>query len=103
MSPPPPRVPQTDSGRNGTASVDRASRLAAMTTDASTLALDRKERLQNLLEKEKAELDAEERARARSKGTGEFLSSEQKKVFGGTGGLEDRLRSRRGALVRDTD
>ena len=39
-----------------------------------------------------AELEAEERERAKSKGMGGFLSHEQKKVFGGSGGLEERIR-----------
>ena len=39
---------------------------------------------------EKADLEADERARAKSKGMGGFLSQEQKKVFGGGGGLEER-------------
>jgi hypothetical protein len=57
-----------------------------------------------MLEKEKAELAAEERARAKSKGMGGFLSHEQKKVFGGgTGGLEERIRRGRGGMVVDGD
>ena len=82
---------------------DRAARLAAMSVNASSLADERKERLQVLLQQEKAQLEAEERARARSKGMGDFLNGEQKKVFGGAGGLEERLRRGRSGLIRDTD
>ena len=56
-----------------------------------------------LLEQEKAELEAEERARAKSKGMGDFLSTESKKVFGGAGGIEERIRRGRGQMHVDTD
>jgi len=56
-----------------------------------------------LLEKEKADLEAEEQARAKSKGVGGFLGQEQKKVFGGIGSLEDRIRRGRNGLVVETD
>ena len=92
--PPQPEKPRTD---------DRAARLAAMSTNASSLAVERKERLHVLLEQEKAQLEAEERARAKSKGMGDFLHSEQKKVFSGAGGLEERLRRGRSGLVRGVD
>src|SRR6266404_4638948 len=78
---------------------DRAARLAAMTSNAAEMSVERKERLSALLEKEKAELEADERARAKSRGMGGFLSNEQKKVFGGHGGLEERLRRGRAGLV----
>jgi hypothetical protein len=74
-----------------------------MSADATSLAVERKERLQVLLEQEKAQLEAEERARARSKGMGNFLHGEQKKVFSGAGGLEERLRRGRSGLVRGAD
>jgi len=64
---------------------------------------ERQERLAALLEKEKAELAAEERARAKSRGMGDFLSHEQKKVFGGSGGLEERIKRGRGGMVVDVD
>lgn len=82
---------------------DRAARLAAMSVDATTMSSDRQERLTKLLEKEKAELAADEAKRAKSKGMGKFLSYEQKKVFGGVGGLEDRIRRGRGGLIVDAD
>ncbi|KAF9225422.1 hypothetical protein BS17DRAFT_778568 [Gyrodon lividus] len=82
---------------------DRAARLAAMQSHASTMEVDRQKRLLKLLEKEKAELEAENETRAKSKGMGSFLSQEQKNVFGGVGGLEDRIRRGRGGLVADAD
>lgn len=82
---------------------DRAARLAAMSNNAAEMSADRKDRLNALLEKEKAELEAEERARAKSKGMGGFLSHEQKKVFGGHGGLEERLRRGKAGLVAQVD
>jgi hypothetical protein len=74
-----------------------------MQADAQSMTVDRKERLAMLLEKEKAELEADERARKESKGMSSYLSFEQKRVFGGTGGLEDRIRRGRGGMVVDAD
>jgi len=91
-----PRMPSV-------AAEDRAARLAAMTTNAAEMSVERKDRLAALLEKEKAELEVEERARVKSKGMGGFLSNEQKKVFGGSGGLEERLRRSRAGLVAQVD
>ncbi len=95
---PPPKPPTPPS-----ASEDRAARLAAMTSSATEMSTERKDRLKALLEKEKAELEVEERTRAKSKGMGGFLSNEQKKVFGGHGGLEERLRRGRAGLVAQVD
>jgi hypothetical protein len=94
----PPRSPIVAS-----TSQDRAARLASMTTNAAEMSTERRDRLNTLLEKEKAELEAEERARQKSKGMGGFLSNEQKKVFGGHGGLEERLRRGRAGLVAQVD
>ena len=91
------------SPRPSVATEDRAARLAAMTNNAAEMSIERKDRLAALLEKEKADLEAEERARAKSKGMGGFLSNEQKKVFGGQGGLEERLRRSRAGLVAQVD
>ena len=96
MSPPPPRA--STSTRHTDIAEDRAARLAAMSSNAMSLTQERREHLTQLLEREKEELEAEERARARSKGMGGFLSDEQKKVFGGTGGLEERIRRGRGQM-----
>ncbi|KAH9486534.1 Pre-mRNA-splicing factor CWC25 [Psilocybe cubensis] len=82
---------------------DRAARLAAMSANATAMSEDRQKRLAALLEKEKAELEADEQARARSKGMSGYLSQEQKRVFGGLGGLEDRIKRGRGGMVVDAD
>ncbi len=74
-----------------------------MSSDATSLSANRREHLTKLLEKEKAELVEEERTRAKSKGMGGFLSHEQKKVFGGGGGLEERIRRGRGQMRVDAD
>ncbi|KAF8913086.1 Pre-mRNA splicing factor-domain-containing protein [Gymnopilus junonius] len=99
ISPPPPRV----SNGNTKAEEDRAARLAAMTVNASSMSEERQKRLAALLEKEKAELEADEWARAQSKGMSGFLSQEQKRVFGGVGGLEDRIRRGKGGMILDAD
>ncbi|KAK0208821.1 Pre-mRNA splicing factor-domain-containing protein [Desarmillaria ectypa] len=96
-SPPPVRL------SDNRVAEDRVARLAAMAADATTVSSERKERLAQMLEKEKADHAAEEQARAKSKGMGGFLSQESKKVFGGSGGLEDRIRRGRGGMVVDAD
>ncbi|KAI0361446.1 hypothetical protein OH77DRAFT_1508421 [Trametes cingulata] len=103
MSPPPPRGPSTSTSQPSQSGDDRAARLAAMSSNASALSVERREHLTQLLEREKAEQEAEERARAKSKGMGDFLSYEQKKVFGGSGGLEDRIRRGRGQMRVEAD
>ncbi|CAA7265945.1 unnamed protein product [Cyclocybe aegerita] len=107
---PPPPAPRNYSNPNGSSArtreqmeADRAARLAAMSTNAGAMSEERQQRLAALLEKEKAELEADERARAKSKGMSGFLSQEQKRVFGGSGGLEDRIRRGRGGMVVDAD
>ncbi|KAH9898240.1 Pre-mRNA splicing factor-domain-containing protein [Cubamyces lactineus] len=100
MSPP---ARAASSSKPSESAEDRAARLAAMSSNASTLTVERREHLSQLLEREKAELEAEERARAKSKGMGDFLSYEQKKVFGGSGGLEDRIRRGRGQMRVEAD
>jgi len=102
MSPPPRRYNPAPKAPANEAE-DRASRLAAMTTGATTMSSERRERLTNLLAQEKAELEVEERIRAKSGGMGSFLSHESKKVFGGSGGIEERIRRGRGQMVVDTD
>ncbi|EMD41893.1 hypothetical protein CERSUDRAFT_110446 [Gelatoporia subvermispora B] len=105
MSPPPPRPPPSNSSSKptGNDAEDRAARLAAMSSNASTLTVERKERLTQLLEQEKAEMEAEERVRAKAGGMGSFLSQEQKKVFSAAGGIEDRIRRGRGTMRVDHD
>ncbi|TFK36934.1 Pre-mRNA splicing factor-domain-containing protein [Crucibulum laeve] len=82
---------------------ERAARLAAMSNNANNMSVDRQKRLAEMLEREKAELEVEEQRRAKSGGVGGFLSQEQKKVFGGVGDLEDRIRRGRGGMVIDAD
>lgn len=82
---------------------DRAARLATMSSNAVALSAEREARLAALQEKERSELAADDAARVKSKGMASFLSSEQKKVFGGTGGLEERIRRGRGGLVGNID
>lgn len=105
ITPPPPSRP-SDSvpSRKPTGDDEkRAARLAAMQSNAVSVETDRQKRLLDLLEKEKAELETENRAREKSKGMGGFLSQEQKRVFGGSGGLEDRIRRGRHGLVAEAD
>ncbi|KAJ6503332.1 Pre-mRNA splicing factor-domain-containing protein [Mycena vitilis] len=105
MSPPPPPRAARPAERSmaDKASDDRAARLAAMSSNATSMSVERQERLARMLEKEKADLARDEEARIRSKGMGGFLSQEQKKVFGGSIGLEDRIRRGRGGMVVDAD
>ncbi|KAJ6575320.1 Pre-mRNA splicing factor-domain-containing protein [Mycena capillaripes] len=96
--PPPPARTMADKAAD-----DRAARLAAMSSNATSMSVERQERLARMLEKEKAELARDEEVRMKSKGMGGFLSQEQKKVFGGSIGLEDRIRRGRGGMVVDAD
>ncbi|KAF8203204.1 Pre-mRNA splicing factor-domain-containing protein [Pholiota molesta] len=103
---PPPHLPRSyddNTSNRSKLDEDRAARLAAMTANANSMSDDRQKRLAALLEKEKAELEADERARAKSGGMSGFISQEQKRVFGGMGGLEERIRRGRGGLVVDAD
>ncbi|KAJ7596628.1 Pre-mRNA splicing factor-domain-containing protein [Mycena floridula] len=102
LTPPRPSRP-VESRAPNRADEDRAARLAAMSNDASHVQAERQVRLAKLLEKEKADLAAEEQARVKSKGMGGFLSHESKKVFGGSGGLEDRIKRGRGGMVVDAE
>jgi len=104
MSPPPGKNHGTSNTKHIEQSAkDRAARLATMTSDASSMTIERRERLTSLLAQEKADMEAEEKARAKSKGMGGFLSSESKKVFSGEGGIEERIRRGRGQLRVDAD
>ncbi|KAJ7161373.1 Pre-mRNA splicing factor-domain-containing protein [Mycena crocata] len=107
MSPPPPpraaRQPEPPRSMADKAADARTARLAAMSSNATSMSVERQERLAAMLEKEKAELARDEEARMKSKGMGGFLSQEQKKVFGGSIGLEDRIRRGRGGMVVDAD
>ena len=72
-----------------------------MQVNAATMQVERQARLAAMLEKEKAELTQEDEKR--KKGVSSYLNAESKKVFGGVGGLEDRIRRGRGGMVIDAD
>ena len=79
-----------------------------MSSNASELDSTRATRLAALKVAEDAELAAEEERRAKAlkggKGVGpEFMREQSKAVYGGTIGLEERLRRGRGALVREVE
>ncbi|KAF7979403.1 hypothetical protein HWV62_42514 [Athelia sp. TMB] len=99
MPPPPPARSAQKSAQE--IADERAAKLAAMSSNASSVTVERQQRLAELKVKEQEELAEEERLRAKSKGMGGFLSHEQKKVYGG--GLEDRIRRGRGGMVVDAD
>lgn len=103
MSPSPQSRPAYPSKPAVNLEEERAARLAAMTSNASSMSDERRERLAIMLKREKEDLEAEERERVKSKGMGGFLSSEQKKVFGGAGGIEERIRRGRGQMRVDGD
>lgn len=102
-SPPPRSNKLSQTERQTSTEANRAARLAAMSSSAMTMTAERRERLAALLEKEKTELEREEQLRKQSGGLGSFISQEQKRVFGGQGGLEDRIRRSRGGMVIDAD
>lgn len=94
---PPPTITQAQPAE------DRAARLAAMSSNATEMSTERQDHLKKLLEQEKREMELEQQLRAKSKGMGGFLNQEQKKVFGGSGDLEERLRRGRAGLVSRID
>lgn len=83
---------------------DRAARLAAMSSSANQLTSERRQRLEAMLEQEKQEKEREEKERMRhskSGGVGGFLDGERRRVYAGgmEGGLGERIRRGRGAMV----
>lgn len=74
-----------------------------MSSNAAEMSSERQEHLKKLLEQEKRESELEQELRSKSKGMGGFLNQEQKKVFGGSGDLGDRLRRGRAGLVSRID
>lgn len=98
MSPPPPRQPSS----SNQAADDRAARLAAMSSNANSMSSERQERLKTLLEQEKLEVEAEQRAREKSRGMSGYLNQEQKRMMG-SGGLEDRIKRGRQGLLSERD
>jgi len=98
MSPPPARQPTAANQ----AAEDRAARLAAMSSNASSMSTERQERLTKLLEQEKLELEAEQKAREKSRGMTGYLSQEQKRMMGSVG-LDERIKRGRHGLVSERD
>jgi len=85
---------------------DRARRLAQMTADADDLNSSRATRLAALKAAEEAEraIEDEKRKTALKNGVqGDFMRAQNKLVYGGSIGLEERLKRGRGALVRESD
>jgi len=99
MSPPPSHQPALASTQAGD---DRASRLAAMSSNATSMSTERQERLTKLLEQEKIELEAEQKAREKSRGMSGYLSQEQKRMMGSVG-LDERIKRGRHGLVSERD
>ncbi|KZF19862.1 hypothetical protein L228DRAFT_270639 [Xylona heveae TC161] len=93
---------QNGSGSSGpSAEETRAAKLAAMQQDASQLDTDREQRLAAIAEREKAERESEDAARARSSkfgGRGDFISGLNRKA--GELDLGERVRRGRGGLER---
>lgn len=87
---------------------ERMARLAAMTDDANALEAARATRLAALAAAERAEREADDSKRKETfskngTGQGNFMRDQSKLVYGGSIGLEERLRRGRGGLVRDID
>jgi hypothetical protein len=83
---------------------ERQRKLAAMQQDASKLDVDREKRLTALIEQEKADREAEDRARAKSSkygDKGDFVHGLQRRA--GHMSLGDRIGRGRQGLMRDED
>jgi hypothetical protein len=83
---------------------ERQRKLAAMQQDASKLDVDREKRLTALVEQEKADREAEDRARAKSSkygDKGDFVHGLQRRA--GDMSLGDRIGRGRQGLMRDED
>ena len=74
-----------------------------MGSNASSLRDDRVERIVKYRDQEKEELEREGNLKAGSREYGSFLMAEQRKIYGGAGGLEDRIRRGRAGLVVNGD
>lgn len=97
MSPPPARQPSSS-----TAADERAARLAAMSSNANSMSSERQERLKTLLEQEKLEVEAEQKAREKSRGMSGYLNQEQKRMMS-AGGLEERIKRGRQGMISERD
>jgi len=90
------------------AAAERAARLAAMSEDANSLEAARATRLAALAAAEEAERNADDAKRKETfgkngTGQGRFMRDQSKLAYGGSIGLEERLRRGRGGLARDID
>jgi len=82
---------------NGTS---RADRLAAMMSNASAVNDERRQRLETRLAEERAEMELENKLRAKSGGSSAFINDQQKRVFGGLdGGLGEYMRRGKMGMV----
>jgi hypothetical protein len=100
------RKPQIGSGKElaEEKEAERQRKLAAMQQDASKLDVDREKRLAALAEKEKADREAEDRARAKSSkytDKGAFINGVHQKA--GDRGLADRVGRGRQGYQKDDD
>jgi hypothetical protein len=99
------RKPQTGPRRDtGNIKAERRRKLAAMQQDASKLDVDREKRLAALAEQEKADRDAEDRARAKSSkytDKGAFINDLHQKA--GDKGLADRIGRGRQGFQKDDE
>ena len=94
----PPRTGPSQADRDA----ERAAKLAAMSSAAQDVAVEREERLTSLMAREKEEQarDAAARARTARHGVGSFLDKERSRALTGSeGNLGERIRRNRGGLV----
>ncbi|RDW77643.1 hypothetical protein BP6252_05696 [Coleophoma cylindrospora] len=95
---------QHSAGDEEAKEAERQRKLAAMQQDASSLDLDREKRLAALAEREKADREAEDKARAKSSkygDKGDFVNGLHRKA--GDMGLADRIGRGRQGLQRDDE
>jgi len=82
----------------------RADKLAAMLSNASEVNDERRQRLTTRLAEERAEMELENKLRAKSEGSSAFISDQQKRVFGGLeGGLGEYMRRGKMGMVVERD
>lgn len=75
-----------------------------MSTDADTLSASRVTRLAAIEAQERVEQESEDAARKKAASNGmkgSFMREQEKMVFGGGLGLEERIKRGRGGMVRD--
>lgn len=97
-------APGSQDGQPENKEIERQRKLAAMQQDASSLDLDREQRLAALAEREKADREAEDQARAKSSKygpKGDFINGLHRKA--GDMGLADRIGRGRQGLQKEDD